>query len=516
MPIKNVVKIQPALPEMPTLLRVAAYARVSMETDRLTHSLAAQVSYFSDLIQKNPSWQYVGVYADEFVTGTNIEKRTEFQRLIKDCEAGLIDIVLVKSISRFARNTVDLLTAVRHLKEIGVEIRFEKENISTKDNESGELMLSLLAVFSQEESRSISENCKWGLRRRCQNGFFRSVNKRVFGYQYDNKQQKYIIIPEEAAIIKRIFGMFLDGIPLQKICDTLNGEGYRTLKGNEFVEATLCQMVKNEIYAVDLKRQKAFVVDHISHRKIKNRGQLPQYYLENAHDAIIDRETYQRVLAEIDRRSALKGPAYPFSHRIVCGCCGAYFTRKKTKTANHWICHSKKEVGKTCPSQNFTEQQLEKISASVLGMDEFGPEKFQSCVKKMTVLKNGNILFEMTRGKNITWKNRHLEDSLHITTSTPCFKGKIFCAVCGQPYCQHEKDRRWYYWRCRSKATNGSSCSNVNYPDYQLRQITAIVMGDDDFTRKRFLQQIDRILVFPDGRLKYHFKNGSVASWQKQ
>ena len=323
---KNVVKIQSTLPAIPSMLRVAAYARVSTETERLTHSLAAQISYFSDLIQKTPGWQYVGVYADEFVSGTTIDKRTEFQRLIEDCDAGLIDIVLVKSISRFARNTVDLLTTVRHLKEIGVEVRFEKENISTL-NESGELMLSLLAVFSQEESRSISENCKWGIRKRCQNGTFSSTNKHVFGYQYDDAQRKYMIIPEEAAVIRRIFAMFLDGISLQKICDTLNEEGFRTHKGNIFVEPTLSQMIRNEIYAGDLRRQKGFVLDHITHKKIKNRGQLPQYYLENAHDAIIDRQTYQKVLAEIERRSALKGPSYPFTHRIVCGCCGAYFSK---------------------------------------------------------------------------------------------------------------------------------------------------------------------------------------------
>ena len=149
-------------------------------------------------------------------------------------------------------------------------------------------------------------------------------------------------------------------------------------------------------------------------------------------------------------------------------------------------------------------------------MDEFDPEQFQASVKMLTVLKDGNILFEMLHGKHVTWKNRHLDDSLHISTSTPCFKDKIFCAVCGQPYCQKEKDHRWYYWRCKSKGAKGHSCSNVNYPDYQLRQISAIMMHDEIFTRKRFLQQIDRILVFPDGRLEYHFKNGSVEAWQKQ
>ena len=199
-------KIEPKIPQMPTRKRVAAYARVSMETERLQHSISAQISYYSNLIQSNPAWEYVGVYADSGISGTSIKGRPEFNHMIEDCEKGLIDIVLTKSISRFARNTVDLLKTVRHLKELGIEVRFEKENINSLSGD-GEVMLTLLASFAEEESRSISENAKWGIKKRFEQGEPR--RGRIYGYRVKNGQ--YVIKEDEAAVVQRIFQMFLDG-----------------------------------------------------------------------------------------------------------------------------------------------------------------------------------------------------------------------------------------------------------------------------------------------------------------
>ena len=173
--MRKIIKIEPTEPVLPRRKRVAAYARVSMECERLMHSMSAQISYYSELIQKNPEWEYAGVYADNFISGTETKKRQEFQRMISDCEKGLIDIILCKSISRFARNTVDLLETIRHLKDIGVEVRFEKENINSLSGD-GELMLTILASFAQEESRSLSENVKWGIRKRFEKGAFSISN----------------------------------------------------------------------------------------------------------------------------------------------------------------------------------------------------------------------------------------------------------------------------------------------------------------------------------------------------
>ena len=211
--MREIIQITPSAPAFVRKKRVAAYARVSLDSERLMHSLSAQVSYYSELIQKNPQWLYAGVYADEGITGTLTSKRDEFKRMIEDCEKGKIDIILVKSISRFARNTVDLLDTVRHLKSLGIEVRFEKENINSLSND-GELMLSILASFAQEESCSISENVKWGTRKRFEIGI---PNGRVRVYGYRWKGDTLFVEPSEAEVVKRIYSEFLNGSPPRKV-----------------------------------------------------------------------------------------------------------------------------------------------------------------------------------------------------------------------------------------------------------------------------------------------------------
>ena len=403
----KITMIKPKIKELPVKKRVAAYARVSMDTERLMHSISAQISYYSELIQKNPEWEYVGVYADFGISGTRIEKRTEFSRMLKDCEDGKIDIILCKSISRFARNTVDLLNTVRRLKAIGIEVRFEKEQINSMSGE-GELMLSILASFAQEESRSISENCKWGIRKRFKSGEIGAANKHLLGYRYDEEKRQYVIIPEEAEIVRKMFAFYLDGVSLKDICAELNGAGYRTINGCLFQEASLHHMIKNEVYAGDILRQKCHIPDPISKKKVRNTGELPMYYQTDAHEAIIDRETYARVQAEIRRRESLVPPNYPFTGKITCGICGAHFTRKKSvykgKCTVRWICRSKKEVGRTCTSINILEEQLASAAAAVLDDDAFDAEHFERQVKAMTVLKDGSIEFQLTNGRIALWE----------------------------------------------------------------------------------------------------------------
>ena len=234
--MRKISKIEPKLPVIQARKKVAAYARVSRDTERLMHSVSAQVSYYSALIQKNPEWEYAGVYADMGISGTDTSKRGEFLRLLADCEEGKIDIILTKSISRFARNTVDLLETVRHLKNLGIEVQFEKENIHSL-SEDGELMLTLLASFAQEESRSISENVKWGVRKRFQSGEIGAANKHILGYCYDDELRKYVIIPEEAESVRWMFQMYIDGVSLREIAGSMNRAGIRTTLGNDFQEA---------------------------------------------------------------------------------------------------------------------------------------------------------------------------------------------------------------------------------------------------------------------------------------
>lgn len=495
--------------------RVAAYARVSKDTARLKHSVSAQVSYYSKLIQSNPEWEYAGVYADSGISGTEIKERNEFQRLIEDCEAGKIDIVLTKSISRFARNTVDLLATVRHLKEIGVEVRFEKEHINSFSGD-GELMMTIIASFAQEEVRSTSENIKWGIRKGYANGIDVARNKKVYGYRYDG--EKYVIQEDEAEIVRYIFTSMADGIAPNVIVKELNARGAKTWRGYDFCYGNLATILKNEIYIGDRRMQKCFVADPIKHNKVKNRGELPQYYISDCHEPIIDRETFDKV-QEILKQRAEAVPTYPFTGKIKCATCGNQFTRKKDKvkgkTYIHWICRSKKEKGMTCSSVNFSEEELEKISAQMMGMDEFDGGAFENDVKLITVEKNRDLRFQFTDGSTKVWENLQLHPQRHEVTVTDCFQEKIICAHCGNTYHRGVSAGRWVYWYCIGKKKKVVDCHSINYADFQLRRISASILGLGDFKDSVFEENIEKIVALEDGSLEYHFYEGRTETWQR-
>ena len=514
--MRNITKIEPKMVQIRRKKQVAAYARVSMDTDRLRHSISAQISWYSTLIQKNTEWEYVGVYADYAISGTNAEKRNEFQRMIADCEAGKIDIILTKSISRFARNTVDLLETVRYLKDLGVEIRFEEQNISTMSGD-GELMLSILASFAQEESRSISENCKWGIRKRFQSGEIGVANKHILGYRYDEEQKQYVIIPDEAEVVRRIVQMYLDRLSLREICRNLNNTGQRTINGNPFQEAALARIIYNEAYVGDMRRQKTYMTDPITKKKVRNNGELPQYYITDTHEPIINRETYEKVQEERKRRDALLNPTYCFSKKIKCGTCGRYFTRsKKRKTEAIWICRAKKEHGVTCSSMNFDEGILKSSCAEALNMNHFDEEAFKAEIQEITVMADGNLAFRFYDGRKTIQKVLHLNKNKHIFTYTKAFHEKIHCAVCGCPYHHVNCAGKFSYWYCTGSKRKNIGCIGKSvYTDYHLRQISAYVMDMDDFNEKIFNEQIEEILVLEDGSLEYYLKDGGVKTWQR-
>ncbi len=495
--------------------RVAAYARVSKDTERLMHSVSAQVSYYSKLIQSNPEWEYAGVYADSGISGTGIRERDAFQRLIADCEAGKIDIVLTKSISRFARNTVDLLETVRRLKELGVEVRFEKEHINSFSGD-GELMMTIIASFAQEEVRSTSENIKWGIRNGYANGIDVARNKKVYGYRHDG--EKYIIQEDEAEIVRYIFKSITDGIAPNVIVKELNARGAKTWRGHDFCYSNLNIILRNEIYIGDRRMQKCFVADPIKHNKIKNRGELPQYYISDCHEPIIARETFDKVQEILEQRAEAM-PTYPFTGKIRCAACGNRFTRKKGKvrgnTYIHWICRSKKEKGTTCSSANFSEEELERISAQLMGTDEFDSEAFAENVKLIMVEKNGDLRFQFTDGSTKVWENLHLHPQRHETTVTDCFQGKIVCAHCGNTYHRVVSAERWVYWCCMGKKKKGVECRSINYADFQLRRISASILGIKNFKESLFEEIIEKIVVLEDGSLEYRFYEGRTERWQR-
>jgi len=347
--------------------RVAAYCRVSTGKDTMLHSLAAQVSHYSQFIQANPLWEYAGVYADEAVTGTK-DGRAEFERLLSDCKEGKVDIILVKSISRFARNTLMLLETVRELKALSVDVWFEQERIKTLSGD-GELMLSILGSCYQEESKQVSDNCKWRIRKNFSEGLPPFVV--MLGYRL--LQNRYVIVPEEAEIVKMIYEDFLTGMGRNRIIKKLDSLGIKPIRNGRWSESGITQILTNEKYTGCMVLQKTFVSDHISKKKKVNQGELPRYLAEFTHEAIIGKEIFGAVQLEIQRRAGVylsKGEdmtSHPYAGKITCDCCGKPYVRKKRKRSDGsiryiWICPIFSRFGKDyCSSTLIAEDVLSQI-----------------------------------------------------------------------------------------------------------------------------------------------------------
>ena len=399
--MRKITKIDTSIPAIRKRKKVAAYARVSKNTERTMHSMSAQVSYYNDLIQKNPEWEFAGVYADDAITGTIAEKRTEFQRMLSDCEAGNIDIVITKSVSRFARNTVDLLETVRHLKELGIEVRFEKEHINTLTAD-GELMLTILASYAQEEVETMSQNIKWTIRNHFKNGQLSGCCS-FLGYKWDDSQKKLIVVPEEAELVRRLFNMYLSGSSLKQIERTLKDEGIPGVRGGKWQKTTISQILQNITYTGNLLLQKTFSQDPITKKSRWNNGELPQYYSQNTHEAIIDMETFQAVQKRLEyMREVLNSGCYevrPFSRKLVCGKCGRHYARGRTKKENgkvyyYWKCWKRKQDGeKACGGRMISEIKLMAYSCDALGWNTFDGDKFRETVEKIVVREDGLEFF---------------------------------------------------------------------------------------------------------------------------
>lgn len=404
MEIRQINKLTPTIPKTK---KVAAYARVSCGKEAMLHSLSAQISYYSDLIGKNPDWDYRGVFVDEAISGTK-EARAGFQKMLEECRAGNIELILTKSISRLARNTVTILESVRELKALGVDIFFEEQKINSLSAE-GELMLTILASYAQEESRSASENVKWRIRKDFKEG--RICGMTMLGYHLVNGV--LTIIPEEAEIVQQIFDDYLSGMGLIAIMKKYRNQDVVISR------AGLAGMLRNEKYQGDMLLQKSFVSDHITKRKVRNIGQLPQYYVTDSHAAIIDKETFAAVQAEIARRSVNHKPKppkethYPFTGMIICGKCGTPYRRKHAVAGTKyekivWICNTFNELGKDeCDSQQIPENILMAKSAEVLGLGEFDETTFKTCVHEILVPEAGKLIFIFNNGRKETvqWEN---------------------------------------------------------------------------------------------------------------
>ena len=405
-----------AKPSIEVKKNVAAYARVSNGKDAMLHSLSAQVSYYSNYIQSHDDWEYVGVYADEALTGTK-ESRADFQRLLKDCRAGKIDMVITKSISRFARNTVTLLETVRELKNMGIGIYFEEQNIDTLSAD-GELMLTILASYAQEESLSASENVKWRIHNDFEQGVLPMSVQNIYGYRR-TADGGLEIVPDEAEVIKRIYRQFLDGDGSLKIAKSLNEDAVQSNTGNRWSEKKVRYILSNEKYIGDLLLQKSYRTDHLTKKTRRNKGEKAQYYVENNHEPIISREMYEAVQLEFERRrekhcKIVIPQKYAFTKKIVCGNCSKNYRRKVTTTRVVWICSTFDKLGKKeCASKQIPEETLCSVTADVLGSTEFDSVQFEELIEKIVVPSANHLVFMFKDGHTIEkeWEDRSRSQS---------------------------------------------------------------------------------------------------------
>ncbi|HEM5125650.1 TPA: recombinase family protein [Streptococcus suis] len=363
-------------------LRVAAYCRVSTDQDEQLSSYENQVRHYQDFIAQQDDYDLVDIYTDEGISGTNTKKREGFNRMIADCREGKIDRILVKSISRFARNTLDCIKYVRELKELGIGVTFEKENIDSLDAK-GEVLLTILSSLAQDESRSISENATWGIRKRFERGEVRVNATKFMGYDKD-KEGKLIINPEQAQVVRDIYNLYLDGYSPEHIARHFNKEGVKGWSGKaNWCPGAILKMLQNEKYKGDALLQKTYTVDFLTKKRIANDGQVNQYYVEGSHEGIIDEETWETVQLEIVRRKTyreehqlksyiMQSEDNPFTTKVFCGACGSAFGRKNWATSRGkrkvWQCNNRYRIKgvEGCYSSHLDEATLEQIFLKAL------------------------------------------------------------------------------------------------------------------------------------------------------
>ena len=408
-------KTQEEIKKAEKCLKVAAYCRVSTDEEEQKNSYQAQIEYYTDKINKNPEWQMAGIFADEGITGTQAKKRPEFLKMIRLCRQGKIDVILTKSLSRFARNTVDSLNYIRELRTLGIAVISEKENINTLTAES-EMLITIMSCFAQAESESISKNVAWGIRQSFKNGNVPMQYKKLLGYK-KGADGNVEIVSDEAEIVKEIYRCYLDGASLNQIADMLNNRGLTTKGSNSpYRKEVIQRILTNEKYTGDALLQKTYITDCITKKSRKNNGELPMYLVKNHHEPIISRTDFNRVQEEMARRSAKRSIAekltkteqgkysakYALSELLICGECGSHY-RRVTWTAKgfkeiKWRCINRIQYGKkNCHSSpTIDEQALHKAIISAINefcevKDEVAKALRESITEVLDPNLNGSI-----------------------------------------------------------------------------------------------------------------------------
>lgn len=398
-------------PKLPKKLKVAAYARVSDGKDAMLHSLAAQVNFYKKRIKENPVWVFAGVYSDEAITGTK-DTRVEFQKLLEACRQGKVDLILTKSISRFARNTVTLLETVRELRNLNIDVFFEEQNIHTLSGE-GEMVLTFLASFAQEESRSVSENMKWRIKKDFEQGLIWGGNA-CLGYRLVNR--KLQLVEDEASIVQMIYDLYLEGYSDNAIAKILNDKEIKPHKAKIWQRTSVMKILTNYNYTGGLILQKTYIKDHLNKQQKPNNGEMNQYLVSDAHEPIISKEAFNQA-QNLRKSKSSKGKVsvhhnYPFKGLMKCGLCHKRYTIKHTANGPVWMCSTLRTKGKSyCDNKQVPNSKVIEGTNHILKQQTFDETHFKSKVKWIEVMADKLLKFHMNDEKILeyTWQQSRSE-----------------------------------------------------------------------------------------------------------
>jgi Site-specific recombinases, DNA invertase Pin homologs len=491
----------PGIQPVPSKKRVAAYARVSDTNEGLLHSMSAQVSYYSKLIQNNPGWEYSGVYADEGVSGRSTKKRTEFMRLMADCEAGRVDLILTKSVSRFARDTVDCLKWIRHLKEIGVEVRFERENISTFSMD-GELLLTLLASFAQAESEAISANIRWATRKRFEKGI-PNGHRPLFGYRWDGEM--YRIVPEEGEAVKYIFKEYLAGKPAYTIAKALAEKGIAGKKGIPLDDSVVKDILSNISYTGPMVLQKYYISE--SRKKKTNNGELYKYVIDGMYEPLVSKDDFTKAQEIRAQRASLipEATILGFSGLVKCGSCGSGVSRRTSRAAKRWCCNTKERKG-TCDMRPIMEEELIAAVESICG----GTDNATVRERITNITIYGDRVEMRLADKTVRCVKRKYDGQKGHNG----FSGKLYSGLCGTKCLRktwtNAAGEKLHGWICTA---SNCVCGLVRVREDEIRRSAEQVLKTTEY-EAAVVEQIRAIRLYND-RFEYDFKDGSVTVWNR-
>ena len=495
--------------------KVAAYARVSTDRDEQLTSYEAQVDYYTNYIKSRDDWEFVGMYADEGISGTSTKKRTGFTRMINDALDGKIDLIIAKSLSRFSRNTVDSLTNIRKLKAAGVECYFEKESVWTFDSK-GELLITILSSLSQEESRSISENVKWGKRKSFADGKVCVPFSHLLGYER-GENGNLVINPEQAETVRLIYKLFMSGLSYHAIAKELMERGIKSPMGKDrWHQQTVLSILTSEKMKGDALLQKSYTEDFLTKKQVKNRGQIPQYYVTGNHEPIIEPETFDLVQAEIARRKKSRGRysgVNIFSSRIKCGECGSCYGSKVWHSNDAyrrtiWQCNHKFE-GTKCSTPHLTEEEVK--SAFIKAFNQLFSSRNEILANLTIVQKTlcSTEELEKEQGKlaNEMQLVSEMAQNAIRENATVAQNQSEYQKRYDELTKRYEESKLAYERICEEIASRKAKASVMNNFAKTLRKQENILA---EFDEGLWGTLVENMTVYSKENIEVHFKNGTI------